>query len=179
MRADLQAVEAQRYAAERRLAAIRAERLPAVSVFADNGRTGNSIGRLLDTYSRVVQVSIPVFDGLQREARMAGQQAAVRELDVARRDLAQQVLLEVREAQIQLASAGERLTASNQRLTLAEQELALARSRFTEGVAGSAAVITALLGLSAARTQVIDARAGVEFARVALARAQGRVTELP
>lgn len=40
-------------------------------------------------------------------------------------------------------------------------------------------VVTALLGLSAARTQMVDARAALQAARVALAEAEGVVTELP
>jgi len=40
-------------------------------------------------------------------------------------------------------------------------------------------VITASLALNSARTQAIEARAGLLFARVALGRAQGSVSELP
>jgi outer membrane protein len=178
MRADVRLVETQRYAVERQRAAIRAERLPVVALFADNGRTGTGIGRLLNTYSWGVQVSIPIFDGLRREGRMSEQQFAVRELEVRRRDLAQQVMLDVRVALLQLTSAGEQVAASDQTLALAEQELALARRRFTEGVAGNAEVVTASLSLSAARTQAVDARAALQSARVALARAQGVVTEM-
>ncbi|MBW7932336.1 MAG: TolC family protein, partial [Gemmatimonadaceae bacterium] len=54
-----------------------------------------------------------------------------------------------------------------------------ARARFTAGVSGNADVITASLALNAARTQVVDARAAVQAARVTLARAEGTVTELP
>lgn len=179
MRADLRMIEGQVDAAERQLTAIRAERLPTLSIFADWGSTGNSTVRLLNTYSWGAQVSIPVFDGLRREGRIAEQRSAIRELEVRRRDLAQQAVLDVRVARLELTSAAEQLTASDERLALAEQELALARRRFTEGVAGNADVITALLGLDAARAEMVDARAAFQSARVALARAQGVVTELP
>lgn len=179
MRADIRTIEVQVGAAERRLAALRAERLPTLSIVADWGRTGNSTGRLLNTYSWGAQVSIPVFDGLRREGRIAEQRSAIRELDVRRRDLVQQVALDARVARLELASAAEQLAASDERLALAEQELTLARRRFTQGVAGNAEVITALLGLDAARTELVDARAAFQSARVALARAQGVVTEMP
>lgn len=179
MRTDVRMNAAQREVAKGQLAAIRAERLPVLSLFADGGRTGNGIARLLYTYSWGVQVSIPLFDGLRREERIAEQQAAIREQDVRRRDLMRQVRLDVRVALVQLASASERLHASDERLALAEQELELARRRFTEGMGGNADVITALLSVSAARTQTVNARAEVQAARVALARAQGVVTELP
>ena len=178
-RADLRMIGVQMDGVARQIAAIKAERLPALSIFADWGSTGNSTARLLNTYSWGVQVSIPVFDGLRREGRITEQRAAMRELDVRRRDLAQEVLLEVRVAVLDLASAAEQIRAVDERLVLAEQELELARRRFTQGVAGNADVITALLGLNAARTQSVDARATFQSARVALALAQGVVTELP
>jgi outer membrane protein len=178
-RADLRMIGVQMDGAERQIAAIKAERLPALSIFADWGSTGNSTARLLNTYSWGVQVSIPVFDGLRREGRIAEQRSAMRELDVRRRDLVQQVMLEVRVALLELTSAAEQIRATDERLALAEQELELARRRFTQGVVGNADVITALLGLNAARTETVDAHAAFQSARVALALAQGVVTELP
>ncbi len=178
-RADLRMIEVQVDAAERQVTAIKAERLPTLAIFADWGSNGNSTARLLNTYSWGAQVSIPLFDGLRREGRIAEQRSAIRELDARRRDLVQQVVLEVRVALLELTSAAEQLGASDERLALAEQELELARRRFTQGVAGNADVITALLGLNAARTETVDARAAFQSARVALALAQGVVTELP
>jgi len=179
MRADVRLVEARRDVGQGQIRVIRAERLPTLSFFADAGRTGSGMSRLLNTYSWGVQVSISLFDGLRREGQIAEQRAVSRELDVRRRDLVQQVVFESRIALLQLTSASEQLTASDTRLALAEQEMALARRRYEEGVAGNADVITALLELNEARTQVVDARAAVQSARVALARAQGVVTELP
>ncbi len=179
MRADIRMIELDVDAAARRLAATRAERLPTLSLVADWGRTGNPATRLLSTYSWGVQVSLPVFDGLRREGRIAEQQAAIRELEVRRRDAVQRVLLEARVALLEQGAATERLAASAEQLKLAQQELALARRRFTEGVAGNADVIAALLGLDAARMQTVDARAAFQAARVVLARAQGVVTEMP
>ena len=62
---------------------------------------------------------------------------------------------------------------------MAEQELEQARDRFRTGLSGNADVVVASLGLNAARTQLIDARAAQLFARVTLARAQGTVTDFP
>jgi outer membrane protein TolC len=126
-----------------------------------------------------VQVSVPVFDGLRREGRIAEQRAAIGELNARRRDLVRQVVLEVRVALLDLTSAAEQIRAADERMALARQELELARRRFAQGVAGNADVITALLSLNAARTETVDARAAFQSARVALARAQGVVTELP
>jgi outer membrane protein TolC len=178
-RADLRAADEQINAADRQLSAIKAERLPNLSAFADQGTTGKATDHLLSTYEWGLQVSVPIFDGFRREGRLDEQKSALRELDIRRRDLAQQAAIEVRGALLDLASAREQLTASEERLALGEQELAQARDRFTAGVAGNADVITASLGLNSARTQMVDARAAFQSARVALAHAQGIVTELP
>jgi outer membrane protein TolC len=99
-------------------------------------------------------------------------------LETLRRDLERQVVLEVRLAQLDLAWAAEQLGASRQRLALAEQEQEPARRRFIQGVAGNADVITALLALNAARTELVDAHAIYQSARVALAVSQSAVTQL-
>lgn len=178
-RADLRAVEEQKRAAERIVTATKYERLPSLGVFGDQGAIGPSSAHLLNTYAWGLQVTVPLFDGFRREGRLEEQRAQVREADARRRDLESQAAIEVRTALLDLATAREMLDAATERLTLAQQELDQARARFTAGVSGNADVITASLALNGARTQVVDARAAYQAARVMLARAQGTVTELP
>jgi outer membrane protein TolC len=178
-RADIRTAAAQQVAAERNVAATKLERLPTLGVFADQGVIGGSSAHLLNTYTWGVQLSVPVFDGFRRAGRLDEQHAQVREADARRRDLEAQATLEVRAALLDLASARDLLAATEERLALAQQELAQARERFTAGVSGNADAITASLGINAARTQVVDARAAYQSARVTLARAAGTVTDLP
>ncbi|MHB8838692.1 MAG: TolC family protein [Gemmatimonadaceae bacterium] len=178
-RADIRAVDEQKIAAERTVAATRLERLPTLGVFGDQGVIGPSSAHLLNTYTWGVQVSVPIFDGFRREGRLQEQHAQVREADARRRDLEAQAAIDVRAALLDLATAREMLAAADDRLALAQQELDQARARFTAGVSGNADVITASLGINAARTLVVDARASYQAARVTLARAEGTVTDLP
>jgi outer membrane protein TolC len=178
-RAELRLANDQITAAEKQLTALRAERLPSLGAFADQGSTGKGTEHLLPTYTWGVQVSIPIFDGFKREGRIDEQRATLRELDARRHDIAEQAALDVRAALLDVNAARELLAAADERRALAEQELAQARDRFTAGVSGNADVITASQGLNAARTQVVEARAAVQAARVALARAQGTITDLP
>jgi outer membrane protein TolC len=178
-RGDLLAAQAAIGAARRQLAAVRAERLPALTAFADRGATGPATGRLPNTYTWGLQLSVPAFDGLRREARVAEGRATLRELEVRQRDLTEQAALDVRAARLALASSREQLTAGAARLALAEEEIAQARERFAAGVAGNADVITASLSLNAARTAAVDAMTAYQTARVSLARSQGALTELP
>jgi outer membrane protein len=178
-RADLKMLGTQITAAERQAQAVRLERFPSLSAFADDGVNGKSTNHLLNTWSWGVQASVPIFDGFRREARIAEQRALVREIEARRKELDDQVDAEVRIAILELAAAETQVVAAAERERLTTQEVAQARDRFSSGVAGNAEVITASLNLNAARTFHVDARAALLAARVMLARAQGTVTELP
>ena len=177
-RADLRSIEAQLDAIERQLGAVRLERLPSLSAFGDYGAIGKNGGNLLGTYNWGVQISLPIFDGFRREGRVEEQAAMRSEIDVRRRDLREQASVEVRTALLDLASAREAVAAARERVQLAEQEVAQASERFRAGVAGNADVFTASLSLNGARTQVVDALASYQAARIALARSQGGAREL-
>ncbi len=178
-RADLRSADGKIVAAQQQIESIKSERLPAVSAFLDDGPTSKSLEHLVPTYDWGIRVSVPIFDGFRREGRIEEQKAAVQELAVRKRDLTDQATIDVNGALLDLVSAREELAATEEHLRLADQELAQSRDRFRAGITGNADVITASLSLNAARTQVVDSRAAFQSARVALARAQGIVTELP
>jgi outer membrane protein TolC len=178
-RPDLRAARAATLTARRALTASRSEWFPTLGVFGDDGVTSNGYAHLFPTYSYGVQLSLPIFTGLRTQARVQESSAAVKEAEARQRDLELQVITDVRGALLDLTSGQEQVGAARERLALGEQELAQARERFRAGVAGNADVITAQLSLDAARSNYIDALASLEMARVALARAQGRLLELP
>jgi len=178
-RADIRSAVAQKRASEQTADATRLERYPTMGVFGDQGAIGGSVSHMLNTYQVGVQLSVPVFDGFRRAGRVQEQQAQVMEADARRRDLEAQASIDVRGALLDLASAREMLVAAEERMALSQQELLQARERFTAGVSGNADVITASLGINAARMLQVDARAAVQTARVMLARAQGAVVDLP
>lgn len=178
-RPDLLAAQARVAAARQSVSSVRAERLPTVSFVGDDGVNGLSYSHLLNTYDYALQVSLPILDGFRREGRVEEQQGIVREAEIQQHDIEQQAAADVRGALIDLHSASEQVGATRERLSLAQQEVAEARDRFRAGVAGNADVITALLSLTTAHTDVIDAQTNYQTARVALARAQGAVTTLP
>jgi outer membrane protein len=178
-RPDVRAAVAGDRAAGDRLSAIRAEYLPSVGIFADQGLSGGPYAHLLRTYSYGIRVSVPIFDGLRRSARADEQAAALHEAEARERDLRQQVEAEVRGALLDVASGREQVAAGRERLRLADREYAEARERFRTGVSGNADVVQASSSLNRARTRLVDALVSFQTARVALARAQGTVTLLP
>lgn len=177
-RPDILAEEARVRSAQQGLSAIKAERLPTLGLVADDGVIGKNGSRMLNTYTWGLQVSIPIFDGFRREARVQEQSAAVKEAQIRQRDVEQQAQVDVRAAVLDLAAAREQLDAASERLRLAEQEVSQARDRFNAGVAGNADVVNASLALTASRTLVNDAETNYQLARVSLARATGSVTTL-
>ncbi len=177
-RPDLLAEDERIRAARQGLSAIKAERLPSLGLVADDGVIGKNGAKLLNTYTWGLQVTLPMFDGFKREARVQEQQSVVKEAEVRRRDLEQQAQADVRGALIDLSGAREQLAAATERLSLAEQEVVQARDRFNAGVAGNADVVNASLALTSSRTLVNDAETLYQLARVSLARATGSVTTL-
>lgn len=178
-RADVRALEAQEQAQRQAARAIRWERTPQIGLVVDQGVVGRNWERLLPTYTWGVQLSVGLFDGFRREARLEEQVAVARETEARLRELRAQSTLEVRTSLLDLASAEEQVAAVAERLRLAAQEVSQAQDRFKAGVAGNADVIAALLSLNQARTLRNDALAAYQTARVGLARALGTVRELP
>lgn len=177
-RPDILAEDQRVNAAKQGLSAIKAERLPSLGLVADDGIIGKNGAKLLNTYTWGLQVSLPIFDGFRREARVQEQQSVIKEAEIRRHDLEQQAQVDVRGALIDLAGAREQIGAATERLGLAEQEVSQARDRFNAGVAGNADVVNASLALTSSRTLVNDAETLYQLARVALARATGSVTTL-
>jgi outer membrane protein TolC len=177
-RPDIRAADAQLAAAEQQLAAIKATGKPSVGLFGNDGETGLGLNHLLNTYTYGVQLNWNVFAGGRREGQTQEQEAVARDIELRRRDLRQQVAVDVRGAFLDIASAREQVDAARDRQSLAEQEVAQASDRITAGVAGNDDVVTALATLNAARTGLIDALAAYQTALVSLARAEGTVSQL-
>jgi len=177
-RPDILAEEQRVRAAQQGLSAIRAERLPTLGLVADDGVIGKNGAKMLNTYTWGLQVTLPIFDGFKREARVQEQQSVVKEAQIRQHDLEQQAQADVRGALLDLTGAREQLDAARERLRFAQQEVSQARDRFNAGVAGNADVVNASLALTSARTLVNDAETAYQLARVSLARATGSVTTL-
>ncbi len=172
-RADLAAERERGRSAVEERRAIGMERLPRLDFAADYGPNGKTPGSTLNTRSIAVVLSVPLLDGLRREARGAEQGALAEESALRERELRRQIAADVRAALLDVASGVEQHAAALQRLALAEEELSQARERFASGIAGNIDVITAQSSLNQARDGEIDARFATAGARVNLAYAAG------
>jgi outer membrane protein TolC len=155
------------------------ERLPSLVAQGDYGLIGNRWGNTLDTYNMALLLQIPIFDGAQREGRIATARSQLRQEALRMQVVLNRVKMEVNDARIALASANEQAAVARAGLQAAMKESDLARERFTILTMGNQFEITnAINALARARENHVDALFQLNAARVNLARATGSLDEL-
>lgn len=160
------------------LSSVVMERVPSLSASGDVGLIGNQPGNALTTDNVQVLLSVPLFDGGQREGRISEQRSLVRLEALKTQDVDRQIGLEVRDALLTLESTQQQVAVAKKGLRLAFHELHLARRRFAVGLATNIEVTDAQTRVAQARDNLIEALFNFNASRVDLARAQGRLEEL-
>lgn len=177
-RVELKAQKKRERLAELTLSSVVMERVPSLTGSGDVGMIGNQPSDALTTDNVQVLLSIPLFDGGQREGRISEQRSLLRLESIRTRDVEKQVGLEVRDALLTIASTQQQVAVAKEGLRLAFQELLLARRRFAVGLATNIEVTDAQTRVAQARDNLIEALFNFNASRVDLARAQGRLEEL-
>lgn len=177
-RVELKAQKKRERLAELTLSSVVMERVPSLTGTGDVGVIGNQPGDALTTDNVQVLLSIPLFDGGQREGRISEQRSLLRLESIRTRDVEKQVGLEVRDALLTLESTQQQVAVAKEGLRLAFQELHLARRRFAVGMATNIEVTDAQTRVAQARDNLIEALFNFNASRVDLARAQGRLDDL-
>ena len=177
-RVELKAQKKRERLAELTLSSVVMERVPSLTGSGDVGMIGNQPGNALTTDNVQVLLSIPLFDGGQREGRISEQRSLLRLESIRTRDVEKQVGLEVRDALLTMESTQQQVAVAKEGLRLAFQELLLARRRFAVGLATNIEVTDAQTRVAQARDNLIEALFNFNASRVDLARAQGRLDEL-
>ncbi len=157
---------------------VASERLPSIQASGDVGLIGNQIPDMLTTDNVQVLMTVPIFDGGQREGRISESKSLVRQEAIATQDTRYQVALEVRDALLTLHSAQKQVAVAEEGLKLSLTELELARERFAVGVATNIEVTNAQTSVAQARDNVIESLFNFNAARINLARSQGRLQDL-
>ena len=157
---------------------VASERLPSIQASGDVGLIGNQIPDMLTTDNVQVLMTVPIFDGGQREGRISESKSLVRQEAITTQDTRYQVTLEVRDALLTLHSAKKQVSVAEEGLKLSLIELELARERFAVGVATNIEVTNAQTSVAQARDNVIESLFNFNAARINLARSQGRLQDL-
>jgi outer membrane protein len=157
----------------------KSERLPSVQAQGDLGRIGNRMDVTVDTYNIGAFLSVPLFDGGQRQGRIQEGRSQVRQEMIRLQSVSNHVTLEVREALVTLTSAQEQLRIAKSGMEAALTELALARERFAVLSSSSNLEVTnALFSVSRARENNVDAMFRLNQSRINLARALGQLARV-
>jgi len=174
MKAQLQRIRT----AELTLSAAKGERLPSLSGQGDYGLIGNKIDNNLGTYNVGVLLSVPIYDGGQREGRIGEVHSQLNQETIKLALVKNQVIMELREALVTLKASMEQLRIAKNGLTASTTELTLARERFRVLSSNTLELSNALFSLVRARDNMIDALFRVNASRVNLARARGEAASI-
>jgi len=178
-RPEVQAQYTRVRASELTYAAVTGERVPSLVAQGDYGLVGNRWNNTLDTYSMALILQIPIFDGAQREGRIAQARSRWQQEALRMRAVVNYVTMEVHDALASLTAAKEQVGIAQAGLRMATKELELARERYA--VITSASHFELTNGLSAVarpRENVANALFQLTAARVNLARSTGSLETL-
>jgi outer membrane protein len=178
-RPEVQAQFTRVKASELTYSSITGERLPSLVAQGDYGLIGNRWNNTLDTYQMALSLQIPIFDGGQREGRIAEAQSRLRQEVFRMRSVVNQVKMEVHDALASLAAAKEQVGIAQTGLKMATKELELARERYAVITAASHFELTnGLSAVARARENLVTALFQLNAARVNIARSTGNLHAL-
>ncbi len=178
-RPEVQAQVTRVKASELTYSSITGERLPSLVAQGDYGLIGNRWNNTLDTYQMALSLQIPIFDGGQREGRIAEAQSRLRQEVFRMRSVVNQVKMEVHDALASLAAAKEQVRIAQTGLKMATKELELARERYAVITAASHFELTnGLSAVARARENLVMALFQLNAARVNIARSTGNLHAL-
>jgi outer membrane protein TolC len=178
-RPEVQAQYTRVRASELMYAAMTGERVPSLVAQGDYGLVGNRWNNTLDTYSMALTLQIPIFDGAQREGRIAQARSQWQQESFRMKSVLNQVTMEVHDALASLTAAKEQVGIAQAGFQMATKELDLARERYA--VITSASHFELTNGLSAvarARENLVNALFQLNAARIHLARSTGSLQTL-
>jgi len=166
-------------ATELTYSSITGERLPSLVAQGDYGQIGNRWGNTLDTYNMALLLQIPIFDGGQREGRIAQTRSQLRQEALRLQTILNQVKMEVHDAMSALTAAKDQVGIAQAGMRSALRELELARERYAVISATSHFELTnGLTAVARARDNLIEALFQLNATRVNLARSTGSLGSL-
>lgn len=178
-RPEVQAQYTRVRAAELTYSSITGERLPSLLAQGEYGLIGNRWNNTLDTYNMALVLQIPIFDGAQREGRIAQARSQAQQEALRMKSVLNQIKMEVHDALASLAAAKEQVGIAQTGLQMATKELDLARERYAVITSSSHFELTnGLSAVARARENLVNALFQLNAARVNLARSTGSLQTL-
>jgi outer membrane protein TolC len=173
LRPELLSQKARERAGEALVRSARRNRFPVLSGSADYTYRGQDFP-LVWNWDVGLSLSFPIFSGYLIESQVAEARANLASVGANAEILRQSILLEVRQAYLDLKEAEERVRTSEIVVRQAEENLALANGRFAAGVGTSVERTDAQVLLTNAKTSQLQALYDYRVAEARLQKAMGR-----
>ncbi|HMO49669.1 MAG TPA: TolC family protein [Kiritimatiellia bacterium] len=155
---------------------IRRDRWPRLSAFGSVDWDSEVSSDFEQSYLAGAVVEWDAFTGYRRRSEQARAEARRLELEAGRRQLEQQLALELEQAYFNAHEARERLEVARRATVSAGEAYRITRSRYEEGAADITELLTAQVGLTAAETRGLNARYDYLTALANYQRARGGAT---
>lgn len=126
-----------------------------------------------DEWQAGVQVSLPLFDGLDRRGTLIQERAKLRQLEIALRDAEERTVSEIRQGVLSLKTAEEFAHSQSRNLETAQEALRLVEAGLKEGQNSPVEVMDARQALTKASANYYQSIFAHAMARVALQQAMG------
>lgn len=159
-----------------RLEASRAtrERLPTLSAFGSVDWDNDVSSDFEQSYFAGAALEWDIFTGFRNNARIAAARANSLEQEARRRDLENQLTLELEQAYFNAGEALQRIEATKRSVDSAAEAYRITRTRYEEGAADITELLTAQVGLTAMETRNLNATFDYLIALANLRRASGQ-----
>jgi len=169
-------------AADADVAAAESSGMPRLSFSAIGERSENPAGRVLakqtvNAGSVGLQLSVPLFDGFSRQARIKGAQAAVANSQAELHAVEQQVTREIWRWYVAVRNGVQDMQASQDLLDSARESYQLAAGRYQSGVGTVIEMLMAQSDLAAARAHQASVLSELRSARLQLAVMLGKAVD--
>ena len=173
-RPDLRAEDLQTQKTKADIKSAMLDNAPTISASGGYGSNGVSAFDS-DEWNFSISLEYQFGDGGYRKARVAQAKADLESQEAKRRSLANEVILEVRTAWLELREADESIVAARESEREAKENLDLALGRYRAGVGDSLEVSDAVTDYADARSNVISCLYDHKVAKVDLQEAMGEI----
>jgi outer membrane protein TolC len=177
-RSDVKAAQAQIRAAERAMAAARAQRLPSLAINGDYGVIGTNPSQSHGTFSVTGTLRFSIWEGGRIEGDIEQARAGFAQRQAEYEDLRLQIESEVRKAFLDMQTAANQVSVAQKNREVAKETLDLTRQKVEAGVAESVELVQTQESLASADLDYINSVFAHNLAKLSLARALGRTADV-
>jgi outer membrane protein TolC len=172
-RSDLKSVIAKRQAAEENISFAQTGYYPVLSGFANYNWAGQTTSTLAHYWNYGVQLTVPLFSGFLTQQQTAEAKSNLYILKANEDTLRQQIVLDVRQAYLNLQAAEASIATAELAASQAKENLDLANGRYTAGVGSPIEVSDAFATYVTAQASYTSALSNYKIAQATIEKSMG------